>query len=84
LYLAVLIVFYSQDRIDRATLLQAHAMVVVLIVAFYCVFRMRLNLRSADPSLTAWQLMAAIATMLYVVYHAPDTRLAFTGFFFVG
>jgi hypothetical protein len=28
--------------------------------------------------------MAAIATMLYVVYHAPDTRLAFTAFFFVG
>ena len=84
LYLAVLVVFYSQDRIDRATLLEAHAMVAALIVVFYCAFRLRINLRSADPSLTAWQLMAAIATMLYVVYHAPDTRLAFTAFFFVG
>jgi diguanylate cyclase (GGDEF)-like protein len=27
--------------------------------------------------------MAAVGTMLYVVYHAPDTRLAFTAFFFV-
>ena len=42
-----------------------------------------LNLRFADPSLTEWQLMAAVCTMLYVVYRAPDTRLAFTAFFFV-
>jgi diguanylate cyclase (GGDEF)-like protein len=84
LYLAVLLVFYSQGRIDRDTLLQAHAIVVVLIVVFYGVFRSRLNVRFADPSLTGWQLMAAVSTMLYVVYHAPDTRLAFTAFFFVG
>ena len=83
LYLVVLIVFYTQDKIDRATLLQAHAIVAVLIAVFYGVFRLRLNLRFADPSLTGWQLMAAICTMLYVVYHAPDTRLAFTAFFFV-
>ena len=37
----------------------------------------------ADPSLTAWQLLAAIFTMLYVLYRAPDTRIVFTAFFFV-
>ena len=84
LYLAVLLVFYSQGRIDRDTLIEAHAIVAGLIVFFYGMFRLRLNVRFADPSLTAWQLMAAISTMLYVVYHAPDTRLAFTPFFFVG
>ena len=84
LYLAVLLVFYSQGRIDRDTLIEAHAIVAGLIVFFFAMFRLRLNVRFPDPSLTAWQLMAAISTMLYVVYHAPDTRLAFTPFFFVG
>jgi diguanylate cyclase (GGDEF)-like protein len=84
LYLVVLLVFYTQGRIDRSTLLEAHAIVAVLIVGFYGIFRLRLNVRFADPSLTGWQLMAAISTMLYVIYHAPDTRLAFTPFFFVG
>ena len=83
LYLAVLDVFYTLDKVDRDTLLEAHAIVVVFIVVFFGLFRLRLNLRFTDPSLTAWQLMAAVCTMLYVVYRAPDTRLAFTAFFFV-
>jgi diguanylate cyclase (GGDEF)-like protein len=84
LYLAVLLVFYTQGRIDRGTLVEAHAIVAVLIIVFYAIFRLQLNVRFADPSLTGWQLMAAFSTMLYVLYHAPDTRLAFTPFFFVG
>ena len=84
LYLAVLLAFYTQGMIDRGTLLEAHTIVAVLIVVFYAIFRLRLNVRFADPSLTGWQLMAAFSTMLYVIYHAPDTRLAFTPFFFVG
>jgi diguanylate cyclase (GGDEF)-like protein len=83
LYLAVLVVFYTQDRLDRATLLEALAIVFVFIAVFYVLFRLKLNLRFPDPSLTGWQMMAAVGTMLYVVYHAPDTRLAFTAFFFV-
>jgi diguanylate cyclase (GGDEF)-like protein len=83
LYLAVLAVFYTQDKVDRATLLEAFAIVVVFILVFYVLFWLKLNLRFPDPSLTGWQMMAAMGTMLYVVYHAPDTRLAFTPFFFV-
>ena len=83
LYLAVLDAFYTQDKVDRDTLLEAHAIVVFLILVFFALFRLRLNLRFPDPSLTGWQLAAAVGTMLYVVYHAPDTRLAFTAFFFV-
>ena len=53
-------------------------------LAFALVFRSGFNLRFADPSLTLWQLLAAVFTMLFVLYRAPDTRLAFTAFFFVG
>jgi hypothetical protein len=41
LYLIVLAMFYTQDQIDRQTLLEAYAIVAALIVAFYCVFRLR-------------------------------------------
>src|SRR6185369_3463573 len=33
--------------------------------------------------LTVLQLLSAVFTMLFVVYRAPDSRLAFTAFFFV-
>jgi hypothetical protein len=33
--------------------------------------------------LTGWQLLASVFTMLYVVYRAPETRIAFIAFFFV-
>src|SRR6476659_788504 len=75
LYLVVLGVFRFHDGIDRATLLQACTIVALLIVAFSILFVSRLNLRFADPSLTAWQLLASVFTMLYIAYRAPDTRL---------
>ncbi len=83
LYLVVLGLFLTQGRIDTTTLVQATAVVGVLIVAFSLLFLSGLNLRVADPSLTAWQFLAAVFTMLFVVYRAPDTRVAFTAFFFV-
>jgi len=83
LFLVVLAVFHTQDKIDRGTLVGAGVLVAALILAFYAVFRSGLNLRFADPSLTGWQFLAAVFTMLYVLYHAPDTRLVFTAFFFV-
>jgi diguanylate cyclase (GGDEF)-like protein len=76
-------VFYTQGKIDRTTLLEAAALIVALILVFFGIFRLGLNLRSADPSLTGWQFLASVFTMLFVVYRAPDTRLAFTAFFFV-
>ena len=83
LYLVVLGVFHTQDKIDRATLLAALGIVVALIACFTVIFRSGLNLRFADPSLTGGQLLASAFTMLYVVYRAPDTRVAFAAFFFV-
>jgi signal transduction histidine kinase/CheY-like chemotaxis protein len=83
LYLVVLAVFHTQDKLDRATLVQASALVAGAIVVFFFLFRAGLNLRFADPSLTGLQFLAAVATMLFVLYRAPDTRLVFAGFFFV-
>ena len=83
LYLAVLGLFYTQDKVDSETLLEALAIVAVIILVFFGIFHLRLNLLFADPSLTGWQLMAAVCAMLYVIYYAPDTRLAFTAFFFI-
>ena len=83
LYLGVLAVFHAQEKLDRITLLQACAVVVGAIVVFYVLFRSALNLRFPDPSLTGLQFLAAVATMLFVLYRAPDTRLVFAAFFFV-
>ena len=83
LYLAVLAIFYTQDKIDGETLLTAYAIVAAFILLFFALFRLGLNLRFPDPSLTGWQLLASVFTMLYVVYRAPETRIAFIAFFFV-
>jgi len=83
LFVGVLTVFYGQSGIDGKTLIHAILFVVAFIVAFFVIFRTGINLRFSDPSLTGWQFSAAVATMLYVAYHAPDTRLAFSAFFFV-
>jgi signal transduction histidine kinase len=82
-YLLVLVLFNMRDKVDTATLVEAAAIVVALIGAFFGVFRLGLNLRLADPSLTAFQVLAAVFTMLFVVYRAPETRLVFATFFFV-
>src|SRR5215475_6653877 len=83
IYLVVLSVFYTQDQIDRQTLVEIYAIVAAFILFFFCIFRFGINLRFPDPSLTGWQFLASVFTMLYVVYRAPDTRLVFTAFFFV-
>ena len=83
MYLAVLTVFHLQDEVDRETLLQAWGIVAAFVLGFYCVFRLGFNLRFPDPSLTGGQFLASVFTMLYVVYRAPGTRLAFAAFFFV-
>src|SRR5271165_3125267 len=77
-YLLVLVIFYSQDKVDRETLIEACAIVAAVIFGFFVVFRLGLNRRFPDPSLTVFQLLSAVFTMLFVVYRAPDSRIAFT------
>src|SRR5207247_7293754 len=78
LYLIVLGAFHMQDKIGRATLLQACSIVGALIIVFSGVFRAGLNLRFPDPSLTGWQLLASVCTMPSIVYRATGTRRDFT------
>jgi signal transduction histidine kinase/CheY-like chemotaxis protein len=83
LYVAALFVFHEYGKLDSVTLLHANILVAVLIVTFFVVFELRLNLRFRDPSLTDPQVLAAVFTMLFVMYRAPETRLVFNAFFFV-
>jgi diguanylate cyclase (GGDEF)-like protein len=83
LYLVVLTVFCALDKLDRQTLVEAYAIVVLWILVFFGLFRFGLNVHFRDASLTGWQFLASVFTMLYVVYRAPDTQLVFTPFFFV-
>lgn len=41
---------------------------------FYAAFRSGVNLKAADPSLTAEQILAASACALYIAYHAGEAR----------
>jgi diguanylate cyclase (GGDEF)-like protein len=83
LYLVVLSIFFTQGKVDRGTLLEACLIVGTVIGVLFVVFLLRLNLRFSDPSLTVFQVLAAVFTMLFVAYRAPDSRIAFTAFFFV-
>lgn len=82
-YLAVLAGFRMHGKVDSETLLQACGIVAVCLSVFFCIFRLGLNLKFPDPSLTGGQFLASVFTMLFVVYRAPETRIAFTAFFFV-
>jgi signal transduction histidine kinase/CheY-like chemotaxis protein len=83
IYLVVLGIFHTQGKVDRETLVQASAIATAAVIMFLVLFRSGLNLRFPDPSLTQLQFLAAVSTMLFVVYRAPDTRLVFAAFFFV-
>ena len=68
-YLLVLAIFSTQNRVDRSTLVEACVIVGLLMLAFSLAFRSGFNLRFADPSLTLWQLLAAVFTMLFGTRH---------------
>ncbi|HXM81385.1 MAG TPA: GGDEF domain-containing protein [Burkholderiales bacterium] len=69
------------ELLPWAVAIQGTAGIVMLIVLFYVLFRTGLNLRFADPSLTAEQVGTAILFLAYIMYHAGDARQAFTLFY---
>jgi diguanylate cyclase len=83
-YLAALSLYLLIGRLPPGAYLQAVAIVLFFIVGFYALFRSRWNLRMADASLTAPQLIAAVGTMLYVVAIEPRTQPVFLSFVYVG
>jgi diguanylate cyclase (GGDEF)-like protein/PAS domain S-box-containing protein len=46
----------------------------IMLISFYIVFRTGLNLKMADPSLTAIQMSAAIMTGMFILYFANEAR----------
>jgi diguanylate cyclase (GGDEF)-like protein len=59
------------------------AMVALYCVGFYAVIRSGLNLRFADPSLTAAQLVAAGIAVSYLIYEGGEARPAFLAMYLV-
>jgi diguanylate cyclase len=57
--------------------------IVALIVLFYVLFRFGLNLRFADPSLTAEQICAAIVFLAYFMYYTEPVRGELSLFYLV-
>ena len=52
-----------------------YMVIAVLINAiFFALFTSGINQKSADPSLTEWQILAAIGALFYIAYHAGPAR----------
>ena len=64
--------------------MQVVAAFVVINVGVYAAIRSGFNLRFSDPSLTRFQMMAAISVLMYIVYHMDHGRdIALFGCFIV-
>lgn len=83
LYLISLALFVWQGKASGKILLHAAVIVALLSVGFYLVFRFNFNKKFTDQSLTAFQLLASIVTMLYVIYFAPETRVVYVIFLLI-
>lgn len=84
--LLVIVALFAGARIGVLPMevaVQGSAIILALILLFYAAFRSGLNLRRADPSLTAEMIGAAILLLAYVMYHAPEARDAISLFYLV-
>jgi diguanylate cyclase (GGDEF)-like protein len=83
LYLLVLTVFYSQDLVDRGTLVGVAVVISGAMLGLYAIFAGGLNQWAKEKNLTAPIAVSALALMLWTVYAAPASRIAFTPFVFI-
>ena len=75
---------WAFDVLAPAAALQITAAYVALNLALYAAIRSDFNLRFADPSLTRFQILAAITLLMVVTYNMNDARnLALFGCFIV-
>ena len=65
---------YAFDFLPLAAFTGASAMIAACVVGFFIMFRSRLNLRFADPSLTFPQIVASVLITSWVLYHAGEAR----------
>ena len=81
---ALVAVAWTFGVLPASTVLEAAAAFLALNLGLYAVIRSGYNLRFADPSLTRFQMLAAITILMYIVYHMDDGRnIALFGCFIV-
>jgi len=83
MYLVSLAACYFAGVVRSGTVLQAAAIVLFIIAAFYVVFRLGFNRNYPDPSLTNGQLTASVVTMLYILAIDRGSREVFCAFVYV-
>jgi diguanylate cyclase (GGDEF)-like protein len=83
LYLLVLTVFFSQDLVERHTLVGIAVVVSTAMLGLYAIFAGGLNQRATEKNLTASIAVSALVLMLWTVYAAPASRVIFTPFAFI-
>jgi PAS domain S-box-containing protein len=81
---ALLAIACTFGVLPAASALEVATAIVALNLGLYAVIRSGFNLRFRDPSLTRFQILAAISVLMFVVYHMDDGRdIALFGCFIV-
>src|SRR5450830_680637 len=81
---ALVAVIWMFGVLPASAALEVAAAYVALNLGLYVVIRSGFNLRFEDPSLTRFQILAAITFLMYIVYHMDDGRnVALFGCFIV-
>jgi diguanylate cyclase (GGDEF)-like protein/PAS domain S-box-containing protein len=71
---ALVAIAWAFGVLPLRTALEVAAAYLAINVALYAAIRSGFNLRFADPSLTRFQIMAAITVVMYIVYHMHAAR----------
>jgi diguanylate cyclase (GGDEF)-like protein/PAS domain S-box-containing protein len=81
---ALIAVAWTFGVLPASAALQAAAAFVAINLGLYALIRSGFNLRFADPSLTRFQMLAAITVLMYVIYQMDDGRnIALFGCFLI-
>jgi diguanylate cyclase (GGDEF)-like protein/PAS domain S-box-containing protein len=81
---ALVAVAWRFGMLPASAALEVAAAYVAINLGLYVVIRSGFNLHFADPSLTRFQILAAITVLMYIVYHMDDGRnVALFGCFIV-
>ena len=74
IYASLVYLSYLAGLTEWAAIAGLLILVPVINISMYIFFRTGLNLRMADPSLTAIQMSSAILTIMYAMYFANEAR----------
>ena len=78
---SLIAVFYFMELMSGFVAASGAALISGSVLMFYILFRLRLNLRSADPSLTIPMTLLAVICVLYVMLDSHFARATFVSFF---